>query len=131
MTSLPPAAKRALLARRAMDHQGVTRKPKPRHCRRCGMAVIAAIDDHGLTTSVSPTPTTAKGELDARLAGLRTFTLWGGEMLYRSYWEIKGLHPDRYDVHVIHECGTPPPEINPKRIKPPIRKEDDNAPPPF
>lgn len=123
--------KASLVAKGLMDHQGVTAKPKPRHCARCGAAVIAAIDDLGLTVACDPHPTTVAGELDALMRGAATFTpLDGRALVYRTARRIRQWNPDLYDVLVIHECRMPPPPINPTRIRP-RRKDDSNAPPPF
>lgn len=123
--------KRTLIAKGLMDHQGVTATPKARHCRRCGAAVIAAIDDDGLTTAVDPHPTTVAGELAALLAGIRTYThIPGYRLLHRRAGRIRMNDPDEYDVLIGHRCRNPPPPINPNRERP--RKEyDDDAPPPF
>lgn len=122
--------KRTLTAKRAMDHQGVTAKPRPRHCARCRRAVIAAIDDCLITVSCEPTPTTTAGELEAVFAGLPTFILIPGRLLFRNARRIRAKHPDEYDVLVGHRCDRPPPPKNPKRTI--TRKEyAHDAPPPF
>lgn len=132
MTSLPPAAKRALIAKGLMDDQGVTARPRQRHCRRCGAAVIAALADT-LTVAVHPTPTTVAGELAALLAGARTYQVWGSSMSYRDHWVIRAAvnHPDVVDVHVAHSCGMAAPEANPKRMRSSLTRKVVNGRPHF
>ena len=123
--------KAKLLRDRLMDHQGVTRTARPRHCGRCHAAVLAGIDDLGITVSVHPTPTTTLGELEALMAGVDTFLLAGGRLIYRNASKIKARSPDEYDVHVTHQCGKPPPPTNPQRMKPPRKEYTNDDPIPF
>ena len=109
------AVRRKLQRDRAMDEQGVTRSIRARHCGRCRLVVLAAIDDLGFTVACWPTPTTHRGELQALLAGRRTFYRFGTELESRNSWNIAGKSPDIYDVLVEHHCADSPPEKNPRR----------------
>lgn len=132
MTPLPSAARQSLLNKRLMDHQGVTRTARLRHCRRCGLAVLAGIDNLGMTVACWPMAITHRGELSALLAGLRTFYLDGDRLISRWHLNIGRISPDEHDVHIQHRCGDPVPETNPLRVKKPLeRKGDDYGPPPF
>lgn len=135
MTTIPTAdwgrIKAHLQRQGLMDHQGVTTTPKARHCRRCGAAVTAAIDDLGLTTAAHPVPTTTAGELAALLAGLHTFTLMPGRLIFRNARIIRKWSPDEYDVLVQHRCGMPIPPANPLRMTTRRKECDPNAPIPF
>ena len=133
MTPLPFDVVAAKLQRDGlMDHQGVTRTARLRHCRRCGLSVLAGIDNLGITVACWPTPTTHRGELSALLAGLRTFYRDGDRLISRNQWNIGRVSPDEHDVHVQHRCGDRIPETNPRRNKESLeRKSDDYGPPPF
>ena len=108
----------------AMTEQGVTRTPKPRHCRDCGRAVIAAIDANGFEVAVEPTPTTPAGELGVLLAGGRTYALIYGAMHYRTARRIEYQDANNETVHAMHECGKAPPETHPAYL---AKKERGNA----
>lgn len=102
-----------LIADGTMTEQGVTRTPKPRHCRHCGRAVIAAITVDGFEVAVEPFPTTIAGELHTLMAGGQTYALLPDAMILRSWWRIKGADANSETVHAKHECGKAPPEIHP------------------
>lgn len=128
--ALPPRATAHLIATGAMDEQHATRRPRPRHCARCGLAVIAAITDAGYTVACWPTPTTAWGELDAKLRGLPTYTHRPDDGLYyRDDFRIAGNNTDRVQVLVAHVCGDPTPEANPAHQRTVTRREAASVPP--
>lgn len=115
-----------------MTEQGVTRTPKPRHCRDCGAAVIAAITDLGLEVAVHPTPTTPGGELGALMAGSATYALLDhGEMVHRDQYRIAKRNADQECTYIQHVCGMPQPERNTHFIKEKHEIDSDNAAPPF
>lgn len=120
-----------LVADGAMTEQHVTRTPKPRHCRDCGRAVIAAITDLGFEITVEPNPTTPEGELTTLMNGGMTFALLDhGEMVWRSRHRIKYRDANNERAHAKHECGKAPPEKNPAFMKRKARTSFD-GPPPF
>ena len=113
MTTPWHVIKDQLIADGAMTEQHVTRTPKPRHCRDCGRAVIAAITDLGFEITVEPTPTTPAGELSALMNGGQTFAILDhGEMVWRSMHRIKYRDANKERAHAKHQCGINPPEIN-------------------
>lgn len=107
-----------LIANGVMTSGFITRKAKYRHCPRgCGLIVLTAIDDIGFTTTCDPHPTTTLGELQALLAGRRTYTTVGEELVYRAAHRIVARDTDREPVYVQHECGIPPPPTNELHVK--------------
>lgn len=120
-----------LVADGAMTEQNVTRTPKPRHCRHCGRAVIAAITDLGFEIAVEPTPTTPAGELHTLIGGGKTFAIlpWG-EMVLRDQYRIAYRDADREPTHAMHQCEKNAPEINPLFTKA-RRRIDLDGPIPF
>lgn len=129
--SLTDVAKAALVAGGHMDESGATRRPRPAHCRACRLAITAAISDAGFTVKAWPVPTTALGELQALMAGLRTYTALPDELLYRDASRIRGNDADARRVLVEHRCGDPPPPGNPIHAVKRIREYAPNEPPPF
>lgn len=107
-----------LVADGTMTEQSVTRTPKPRHCRHCGRAVIAAITDAGFEVAVEPTPTTPAGEFAVLYQGGRTYALLEhGEMVWRSIHRIQFHDANNEPTHAMHECDKAAPEINPLFIR--------------
>lgn len=97
-----------------MTEQNVTRTPKPRHCRHCGRAVIAAITDAGFEIAVEPTPTTPAGELHTLINGGKTFAILDhAEMVWRDIHRITYRDANKERTHAMHECEKRAPEINP------------------
>lgn len=124
-----------LIADGHLDETGVTRTPRPVHCRACRLGVIAAITDAGFTVACWPTPTTALGELHAAAAGLPTYSWHPGDGLYRrDDFRIAAGTTGRVRVLVTHRCGDPPPPANPAwavRERARQAHEDPTAPPPY
>lgn len=113
-----------------MTEQNVTRTPRARHCATCGRVVLAAITDAGFEVAVEPTPTTPAGELSVLMGGGETFALLPhGEMVWRSQHRIAWADANSETTHAMHQCGKPPPEINPAFVKARTRIDFDQPPP--
>lgn len=112
-----------LIAEGAMTEQQVTHTPKPRHCRHCGRAVIAAITDIGFEIAVEPTPTTPRGELHVLMAGGRTFAIIANTMIWRDQYRIAFHDANTETVHAMHQCGIFPPETHPSHTAKKARVE--------
>lgn len=118
-----------LIADGAMTEQQVTHTPKPRHCRKCGRAVIAAITDLGFQIAVEPTPTTPRGELHVLMAGGRTFAIIANTMIWRDQYRIAFHDANTETTHAMHQCGKAPPETNPLFTQKNARPEYPDKPP--
>ena len=129
--TLNQRAQAALIRDGHMDEDRVTRTPRPGHCRHCHLAVTAAITDAGFTVLLWPVPTTPLGELQARLAGLRTFTALEHDVLYRDDYRITGRNANQVPVHVEHHCGHTPPPPNPVHAAQQSARSCFDGPPPF
>lgn len=129
--TITPHLKRALIAKSVITETGLTRKARTRHCR-CGLAVIACIDDLGLDAIAWPTPTTTLGELVAALAGLRTWhhAASSEALIARGPHTIRAKPADTVRVLVQHRCGDPPPERADTATSAPAAP-DYHRPPPF
>ena len=115
-----------------MTEQHVTRTPKPRHCRDCGRAVIAAITDLGFEITVEPNPTTPAGELATLINGGQTFAILDhGEMVWRDQRRIKYRDANKERAHAKHQCDKAPPENNPLHTKKKAHTTDYDGPPPY
>lgn len=112
-----------LIADGAMSEQGVTHTPKPRHCRHCGRAVIAAITDLGFEVAVEPTPTTPAGELGELMAGGQTYAIVYGQMVWRNSHRIQYRDANNETTHAMHQCGKAPPETHPAFLAKKARTE--------
>jgi hypothetical protein len=99
----------------------LSRKAKPRRCRRCGTFTLAGLDDLSRPTWLDYLPTTSGGELFALLVGRGTYALDCGELYPREALHIEGRPADLHPVHVAHDCNGPPMPVNekyaPKRIR--------------
>ena len=102
-------------------------------CRACGAATVLGLTDSGLVTLCWPHPTTAWGEFDALMRGLRTYTLAGDQLHYRTPGTITYRPPDEATVLVEHQCTDPAPEMRPdkRRAHIVVRDLPVNAPAPF
>lgn len=101
-----------LIATGAMDHQGVSRRARIRHCRDCGLAVLAGFDADlcARTVAVDPHPLTALGEAMAHIGGRYTVALHRGardELDARTEGRISHAPAGsgRFDVLAEHRCG--------------------------
>ena len=110
----------AVLARLAAEgvyRDGLRRgRPTSRHCRRCGLALLAAIDPDitNRTQALDALPVTAAGELAALLDGAESFE-WVDyappEITYRWSRAISENSADNCAALVTHMCDKPR-EIN-------------------
>lgn len=97
---------------------GLTVKARYRTCPHgCGLILLAG-QWLGFELWADPWPITAKGELDATLAGRQTYTRSAMTLglLPRLAADIREKPPQRYDVHAEHRCGQPHPAIDYARI---------------
>lgn len=116
---MDPWLRRHLANTGVMTEEGITRKARPRRCRRCNAVIIVGLDADQCAVQVhaDPTPLNAAGELLALAEGRRTLSLLvtgGGRVLEpRRPEDIRRLPPQapgvREDVLREHRCGTPPP----------------------
>jgi hypothetical protein len=129
--STPDLVQARLYRECLIDEYGASRRPRPGHCATCRLAVTVAITDSGFTVKAWPTPTTVLGELQALVAGLRTFTALPDALLYRAEDVIRSNDADRRRVLVEHRCGDPPPPMNPVHLVKAIPSTTGNEAPPF
>jgi hypothetical protein len=72
-------------------------------CRRCGAAVLTALDE-GLTATVDPKPIPPNNEVAILLTGRRTYTKTnGGQLIHREAGRIRGGWL-RGTIHAEHQC---------------------------
>lgn len=94
---------------------GVTRRVRAQHCKRCGRAVLVGLEGERCQSVAvcDPTPLGALGEAQALLAGAPTFDLaWRGgryEIDYRYAEVIKaypaGIARINSEVIAAHQCA--------------------------
>lgn len=72
---------------------------------RCGLLVLAAIDDLGFESFCHPAPTTVAGELAAVLAGLRMHTVIAGQLVARGAHRMLAKNADEEPAFPQHQCG--------------------------
>lgn len=116
--ALDQRTRTVLINQGVITETGLTAKARYRHCHHgCGLVLLAGTW-LGLEAWCDPWPITAKGELDALLAGRRsyTFSVYSLGLNFRGRWDIRHKGPDRYDVHAEHRCGQPHPDINWARV---------------
>ena len=87
----------------------ITRKAKPRRCKKCHAQTLAAIDDLGLESHLDPKPTTSGGELLALLAGRATFEVIGTQVVSRDSHRVTAHPADQRGVFAAHSCNSPLP----------------------
>ena len=112
--SKPKSISPAVLARLAAEgiyRDGLRRgRPTSRHCRRCRLALLAAIDPDvtNRTQALDALPVTAAGELAALLDGAESFQ-WHAysppEITYRGSRAIGERSAGKCAVLVTHMCG--------------------------
>ena len=112
-----PQLQAHLIGKGAMDNQRVTATPTIRHCKTCGLAVLAALADDGPQTpgvrvTLDPRPLTTHGELQALLAGHLTYHRTAGSIAWRDPVTIKACPADHADV--FHTHTHPPPTYDRK-----------------
>lgn len=91
----------------------MARLVKAGNCPRCGAPWLYALDDDmmALNAKVHPEPLSGLGEVQATLAGIRTFELrrtkGGYNLDWRHRWAIKGRPAGAgvIDVLAEHRCG--------------------------
>jgi hypothetical protein len=101
-----------LLDTGAITTDRLTKKARPAHCPRCGLIVLAGLDELGRKVRVDYHPTTVPGEALALLAGRDTYGLDGAELYQRLAYHIEGKNADATEVRAEHRCGDPPLPIN-------------------
>jgi hypothetical protein len=111
-----------------ITQRGLTRRATYRHCPGCGLLLLAA-QDMGHEIWCDPWPITAKGELDALLAGAATYTRVLGELAWRDATRITFRDADHDDVFSEHRCGIAQPEMNHSRVTKYTRPDYSAAPP--
>lgn len=81
---------------RPIDAIAISRKVKHATCKNCGRPILTGLDhDYGAHfATVDPTPLTRASELEALIAGHRTYGLWitrdGHELEHRDQFGISG-----------------------------------------
>ena len=107
-------------------------KPTPAEteCPSCGAPVIAALVDRVMpAVAVDPVALTPLGELQALMAGRRTFDHWHEGLDARTAWTIARCPADPdHPVRPEHRCGADPPEHYPQSVQP---APDPDGPVPF
>lgn len=110
MSKPTPPAVLARLAAEGVYRDGLRRgRPTSRHCRRCGLVVLAAIDPDvtNRTQALDALPVTAAGELAALLDGAESFE-WRDyappEIEYRGSRASSENSADKCAVLVSHMC---------------------------
>lgn len=111
-----------------MTEGHVTRKVRPRRCKACRAACLAAIDDTGFESWVDPAPLTTQGELFALLAGRATFMTFGEELCFRDAGRISHRNADTIAVYAEHSCGS---RMLPSKSPPTRNVATDPNNPPF
>lgn len=111
---MPEHVTRKLVADGTMTTDRVTTTPRVRHCRTCGVAVIAALADDGPRTPgirvhLDYRPLTPLGELQALVLGLTTYHVTAGSVAWRDPITIARRPADRSVVHHRHVCQPLPP----------------------
>lgn len=112
---------------RPIDAITVSRKVKKATCNKCGRDILQGLDHDycALLAKVDPTPLTRASELEALIAGQRTYGLWttrdGHELEHRHQWAIGGPFNllGREAVLADHECDRywpQPPSISTPKI---------------
>ena len=115
-----------LIADGHMTEHHVTRKLRPRRCKACRAACLAAIDDTGIETWVDPHPVTVDGELFALMAGRVTFMAFGEELCHRDAGRITHRDANAISVYAEHSCGAP---MLPHKTRTTKTVSDTNEPP--
>ena len=97
----------------------------------CGADLLAGLDDDvaGLVARCDPYPLSPVGEVEALLAGRRTWHLRHRRLERRDQFNVPG-HPPCHDLLVVaeHRCGHPPPTtwllpLSPPRPRPETTEE--------
>ena len=116
---LPAHVRQLLIDNGHLSITGLSRKARVLDCPHCRVPCIAGLDSHiaALDAWCDPTALTLDGELEALLAGLRTFTLWrGSEIALRHQWIVAADHAKRRNpsptrtILAQHRCGDPVPD---------------------
>lgn len=139
----PPRWLQAHADRTGDDDALIGTRAVPRHCRACGLLLLAGYDAPliaGLAV-VDPYRLTSQMEAAAVLLGRPTWRLWGApgrlELTGRFYPGVLplGRHPPAEEVVVVaaHRCGTPPLSSVPLPVRAPrvVAAGDDDEDPPF
>lgn len=110
---MPRHVQAALIGEGHMTEDHLTHRARPRTCKDCWAALLAGVDDLGTDAIVDDAPLTVRGELQALLAGKRTWALCGQELCARDEWFIQRFTADTLPVYAAHQCGTALPENTP------------------
>lgn len=107
-----PQLQAHLVGKGVMDNQRVTATPTIRHCKACGLAVLAALADDGPQTpgvrvTLDPRPLTTHGELQALMAGHLTYHRTAGSVAWRDPMTIRRRPADRAQVFHTHAHSPP------------------------
>ena len=110
---MPDWLKRSLVAKGVLSEQGLTRKAKVMHCRRCRQPVMAGFDAEraAMDAWCDFAELTAFGEAMALVEGRRTYSLTDGErpvLDHRDRWRIAGAPAGAEGSPVVlasHVCG--------------------------
>lgn len=124
-------------ARGVTNPDGVSRRARVTHCRKCGGHIIRGLDSDpcGMAVTTDVTPIDETGELLAILTGRGTFQLsWRGdryEVDPRSGGQISHTPPSTITAVAEHRCGAVLPIA--KVTRPPRRivTLPDSEEPPF
>lgn len=112
-TRMPKHIQDALIADGTMTEGFLTRTARTRHCPTCHTLVLAAIDDLGTDAWCDPQLLTPLGELQATMAGRRTWSHTMGGLDARDAPYIRRFPADRLEIHAQHVCGAPPLDSRP------------------
>ena len=109
MPSAPPAAVLARLALAGLAGP-IRIKPSPGHCKKCGMAVLAALEYFGYASGppvvVDAVPISIAAEIQCALIGIATFRHYKGECLIRRGWGEYATGPGNSSgIVASHFCG--------------------------
>ena len=85
-------------------------KPSQGHCKKCGLAVLVALEYFGHANGppviVDQQPITIAAEIQCALIGIATFRHYKGECLIRRDWGNYGTGPGNSNgIHAMHYCG--------------------------
>lgn len=131
-TAMPDWLTHHLIAKGVMTESRLTRNARPRRCTRCGTYTLVGLDADTLAfeAHAEPTPTTSAGELQALLAGRRTWTLHHGRLEQRDADDIRLDPADQAgNIHAEHTCGSPPLPVHPAFLQTLIPQPATDQPP--
>ena len=106
-----------------------TRKAKLIACIRCDEPVLRGLDGDVAAFSAwaGVYPLGEYGEVQALIAGRRTYELHNGRLDRRDQWMIAGTPASSTTVVTDHVCGEPIPDDWVRPIKPQPRREESDG----